>query len=184
MTFQPFPCMQEAYESLMIGKNICLEDGDVYLSLLANEEELRAIFGGCGHTLVKHDRGFFYFEGTRCPAKAVEILAFMAILCEHLDEGGFPVEKTLETRVFLFKELPHLRHQRYAEITERAGGVVTEDDLEKVVDALRKQGFASKVGADAFRFRVPVARLLEMVGKAKGSLDERAAADAGDGGAA
>lgn len=174
MTFPILPRQREIYEALISGRHLCLDDGDLYGPLRDREEDFRLLFEGLGMNLVTDPRGFFYLDGTRTPSNMKDILFFMAILFEHLDEQGYGLDDALFRQIFCFADLPHLRHQRYAEVMERAAGIKTLDGLKQVVGAMARYRFVLMEGTENFRFRTPAFRLFDLIRDAKNVMDQSA----------
>lgn len=162
MTFPVLPKQRGIYEALISGRHLCLEDGDLFTALRDNEEDYRALFSGLGMDLVVDPRGFVFLNGTRTPANMKDILYFMAVLFEHMDEQGYSLEEVILGSDFYYKDLPHLKHQKYAEVMERSSGAVTQEGLRGIVSSLVRYRFAT-TEADYFRFRTPAHRLFDLV---------------------
>jgi hypothetical protein len=174
MTFPILPKQKDLYEALVSGKHLCLEDGDIFATLHDHEDDYRTLFSGLGMTLVGDPRGFFYLDGTRTPANMKDILFFMAIFFESLDEQGYALEDAVLQGTFRYSELPHLKHQRYADVMERAAGVKDAEGLKQIVGSMARYRFVVTEGADAFRFRTPAYRLFDLMRDAKNVMDHAA----------
>ncbi len=162
MTFPVLPRQRDIFEALISGRHMCLEDGELFTALRDNEDDYRALFGGLGLELIVDPRGFFFLNGTRTPANMKDILFFMAILFEYMDEQGYSLEEVVFGSDFYFKDLPHLSHQRYAEVMERAAGVKTLEALRGIVTSMARYRFVV-TEADSFRFRIPAHRLFDLI---------------------
>lgn len=173
MTFPILPKQREIYEALVSGRHVCIEDADLYGTLRDREEDFRTLLHGLGMNLVTDPRGFFYLDGTRTPSNMKDILFFMAILFEHLDEQGHALDEVvLNNHLFKYSELPHLGHQRYADVMERAAGVKTLEGLKQIVGSMARYRFVAQEGAESFRFRVPAFRLFDLMRDARNLMDQ------------
>lgn len=171
MSFPILPLQKEVYEALTGGRHVCVEDRAIYEALRDREDDFKQLFKGLGMTLVGDPRGFYYLEGSRTPASMKDILFFVAIFLEYLDETGFAIDEVIQGGLlFYFKDMPHLKHQRYAEVMERATGVKTEDGLRGIVASMARYRFVVNEG-DGFRFRVAAFRLHDLVLDAKNAME-------------
>ena len=85
----------------------------------------------------------------------------MFILVEAIaDAGGSPAEQIMAD-VFPIENLEHLRRERYRAIMQEAG-MATEEDLRQTLRTMERFGFLKMENADAFRFRTPAYRFLDL----------------------
>jgi len=86
---------------------------------------------------------------------------FMFILIEWLSDQGHQVEESLMTMRFKVNELPHLHIERYTEYMKEAG-IQAEEGLVDVLRSLERYGFLERIGTEAFRFKPPVFRFVDL----------------------
>ena len=165
MTSQsPFalPRLQEVFEALRRGRHLCPEDGDLYWAVRDHHEAFRELFSHLGFRLETHPRDFFYFAGEGGLSDAASRMAlFVFILVEALADQGAAVEESLMTRTFSLPELPHLSGERYRAYLKEAGAE-GDEGLEGIVRNLERFGFVRRSGKEAFRFRPPAYRFLDL----------------------
>ena len=156
------PHMAEVFEALRRGKHVSMKDGDIYHALKMHEDDYGQLFAKLGFRLVHHTRDFFYFLDTsNFTDLSARIAVFMFILVEHLADQGAPVEDTVMTRRFAFRELPHLHGERY-QTYMREAGVTTPEDLAAIMRTMERFGFARRMDAETFCLDVPICRFLDL----------------------
>ncbi|MDY0223457.1 MAG: hypothetical protein RBR67_20225 [Desulfobacterium sp.] len=152
------PDLAVVFDELRKGRHICVEDGDLYRSLLMEYESFRELFHYLGFTLVRHPRDFFYFRsdlGFTTVARRMAV--FMFILIEHLANEGRSVEEALTSGYIAIDTLPHETSKRFRRYMDEAGITV-----EKSINTLTRHGFAEYSGGSKFRFRSPVYRFIDL----------------------
>ena len=156
------PHLMEIFDLLRKGKHIAPEDTGIYFDLQTNEAALTELFTQLGFELIHHPRGFYYFRGdTAISDTSSKMAVFMFILVESIaDAGGSPAEQIMAD-IFPIENLEHLRRERYRAIMQEAG-MVTEEDLRQTLRTMERFGFLKMENADAFRFRTPAYRFLDL----------------------
>ncbi len=156
------PHLEQVFQELRRGRHICPEDGPLYWSLRDNLEVFQRLFCHLGFRLEAHPRDFYYFHGTGSLSDRSERMAvFMFILIEWLSDQGQKVEESLMTRRFKVAELPHLNMERYMGYMKEAG-IQGEAGLADVLRSLERYGFLERMGGEAFRFKPPVFRFVDL----------------------
>jgi hypothetical protein len=100
------------------------------------------------------------------------LVTFVFVLVDWLADEGVNLVDEFFTRSFVTTELVHLRQPRYARYMLEHE-VKTVDDLEKIVDLLVTFGFAARVSPDAFQFRRPAYRILDICREVATKAEER-----------
>ncbi len=156
------PRLDEVFEALRRGRHLSMDDGDLYFALRSHEPAFEALFARLGFTMVRHPRDFYYFLGDGEPGDQTTRLAvFMLILVEALADTGAAVEERIMAQPFALAELPHFQSERYQGLMREAG-VASPDDLAKLLQAMERFGFTRSLGGDAFAFRTPAYRFLDL----------------------
>ena len=166
--------LAEVFRSLRSGRHICRDDVSEYRDLDRNEEQYRAIFAGLGYELVHHGQGFYYFKGGNqlSTQRLQAITLFTMILFQDLDDKKFQEsdrawERKLVTRTFTVNELPHFKTPQRRGMLFTVG--VDQGNLhEKVLRPMARYGILQILGTDAFQFRSPVYRFVELCMKIAG----------------
>ncbi len=156
------PHLAEIYECLRRGKHISVRDGNIFHALKRQATLCEVLFAKLGFKLEHNARDFFYFfDTTNFTELSARIAVFMFILVESLADKGEPVEETVLTRRFVFKDLPHLQGERY-QTYMREAGITTPEDLAKVVQNMERFGFARRMDEATFVFEVAIYRFLDL----------------------
>ncbi len=156
------PHLEQVFQELRRGRHICPEDGPLYWAIRDNLEAFQLLFSRLGFRLEAHPRDFYYFHGTGSLSDRSERMAvFMFILIEWLSDQGQQVEESLMTRRFKKAELPHLHMERYVGYMKEAG-IQGEGGLLDVLRNLERYGFLERMGNEAFRFKPPVFRFVDL----------------------
>ncbi|MFO7534864.1 MAG: hypothetical protein R6X19_04140 [Kiritimatiellia bacterium] len=156
------PHLAAIFETLRRGKHLSARDGDLYHALKKQEPLFGALFDKLGFKLVHHPRDFFYFLDTsNFTELSARMAVFMFILVEHLADRGEPVEETVMTRRFAYRDLPHLQGERY-QATMREAGITTPDELAGIVRTMERFGFTKRMDEETFGFDVPAYRFLDL----------------------
>ena len=135
---------KELFHHFSMGYHLCIDDGELFIELAANEPHYRALFNSLGFTLCDGVSGVYYFEPDR-EKPGINIVSkkftlFMAILYDYLaDSGKDPVSAIIEER-FVVEELPHLSVDQYKKILEKVG-IFEASDLLRTLQQLQKYGF-------------------------------------------
>jgi hypothetical protein len=165
MEYSELPLLQAIFTDLRKGRHLCPEDGATYEALAAEPEAYTNLFSALGLHLVFHDRGFFYLDDESSPRSAQRMVLFTAILVESLDDQGVNLDEALTEIPIHPSRLPHLQHEKYARVMGEVN-VNTEEDLLKVLDALKRYGLAEPQGDGTWRFRTSAYRLLDILAMA------------------
>ncbi|WP_437656590.1 condensin complex protein MksE [Sorangium sp. So ce1182] len=155
------PQLKDVFRQLSRGRHICREDGDPYWALRDRTAEFTDLFEQLGFQLRHHARDFFYFDGEDLSEAGERMTVFMFVLVEHIGDQGTTIEEGLMQRDWSISHLPHLTSDRYRELMTRVG-VPDEKGLRGVVMSLDRLGFVEQLGGDAFRFRRPTYRFLDL----------------------
>ena len=155
------PHLDKVFRLLGRGRHICLEDGEPYWALHDNKDDFVELFAQLGFHLMHHAHGFFYFDGDDLSEAGERMAVFMFVFVEYLGDQGLSVEEGLMQREWPMAQLPHLTSDRYREVMA-AVDVTDEKSLRGVVQSLDRFGFAEQMGADAFRFKRPAHRFLDL----------------------
>lgn len=152
---------KELFHHFSMGYHLCIDDGELFNELTANEAHYRALFSSLGYNLSRGSLGIYYFEPDR-EKPGVNIVSkkftiFMAILYDYLaDQGKDPVSAIVEER-FIVKELPHLRVDQYRKILEKVS-IVEDIDLLRTLQQLQKYGFLDLKDNFLIMFKKSVSR--------------------------
>lgn len=156
------PHLAEIFEALRRGKHISARDGDLFQDLKRQGSLYESLFARLGFKLVRHTRDFFYFfDTTNFTDQSEHMAVFMFILVESLADKGEPVEETVVTRRFAYRDLPHLKGKRYQAYMQEAG-ITTAEELAAIVRTMERFGFARKMDEETFTFEVPIYRFLDL----------------------
>jgi len=136
--------MKELFHHFSMGYYLCIDDGELYAELTANEPRYRDLFESLGYSLCEGIAGVYYFESEKervsVNTMSKKFTLFMAVLYDFLaDQGKDPVSAIIEDH-FLVKDLPHLKVEQYKNIMEKVN-VRKESDLIKILYRLQKYGF-------------------------------------------
>jgi hypothetical protein len=110
--------------------------------------------------LRRHQKNVVYLvanENVQPGTQAKEMGLFMMVLIEHFGETHSSIVPSIFDAVFRIENLPHLQKARYEEYMN-AIGVHDAGDLERIVGALVRYGFAEEtssgftLGTAAYRF--------------------------------
>jgi hypothetical protein len=162
MEAHELPFLEKIFTDLRKGRHICMEDGPVYEVLASHKDAFQNLFTALGLNLVFHDRGFFYLDDDTAPRSAKRMVLFAAILVETLDDKGVNLDEDLTSVVILPNKLPHLKHEKYAKAMAEVE-VASEESLLKVLDTLKRYGFAESREDGSWRFRSSAYRLLDVL---------------------
>lgn len=177
MEAHELPFLEKIFTDLRRGRHICMEDGPIYEVLASHKDAFLNLFTALGLDLVFHDRGFFYLDDDTAPRAAKRMVLFTAILVETLDDKGVNLDEALTSVVILPDKLPHLKHEKYAKAMAEVE-VTSEEALQRVLDTLKRYGFAEAREDGSWRFRSSAYRLLDVLNlagrsvKAEGKLDD------------
>ena len=156
------PQLAELFRQLRNGRHICLEDGELYEALTEHAEDFTALFGALGFELVGHRKGIYYFAGdSALSERARRFAVFAFLLVEHLGDAGRGIEDGVFGQEHAIDELPHFASERAAQ-TMASVGVQGPAELENVLRAMEKLGFADVPVPGRVRFRRPFYRLLDL----------------------
>jgi hypothetical protein len=162
LAFPDWPHLREVFEALRRGRHLSARDGDLFQALKQHTDAFEKLFDQLGFRLEHHPRDFFYFRNQADLTDLSSRMAvFLFILIEWLADRGDPVEETLLTRIFAIDELPHLQSERYCAYMKEAG-VLSTDDLVKIIQTLERFGFARRREGHSFSFETPVYRFLDL----------------------
>lgn len=156
----------ELFDALRGGKHIDQEERKLYFGLAEHFEKFRALFGYLGFELRRHERGFFYFEGTGGSAslgkRSRQFSVFFFVFVDALSEQGeSAVESLFRVEGHRISELPHLERARHRECLGEVG-LRSKEDLEDLIKSMERYNLAARTGAGEFRFRDPAWRFLEL----------------------
>lgn len=157
------PQLKEIFASLRRGEHICDEEMSLFLHLKHYTNEYRKLFQSLGFELVWDPRGFAYFKADSEPGKEIAGCAiFVFILLEHWGNRGLNLHEELFKPYGLrFSDLPHFTNDNWTQLLSQVQ-VITVPNLHAVVGRLERLGMAKKITDDAFRFRLPVMRLVDV----------------------
>lgn len=165
MELHELPMLQQVFTELRKGRHICMEDGGLFDALSGNLDRYQSLFSAMGLNLVFHGRGFFYLDDESAPKSAQRIVLFTAILVETLDDSGVNLDMELTTIPIHPSNLPHLKHEKYQKVMAEAD-VRSEEDLFKVLDAMKRYGLAEPDKNGIWHFRTSAYRLLDILNMA------------------
>jgi hypothetical protein len=158
------PRFREVFNALKLGVHVSVATpGGLYESLKDHEAVYRELFAAIGYPLVKHPRGFYHLvsTGEKAASSTTRMAVFMLAVIEHLADEGADPEVELHARTFALDEMPHLSKDRYRRWM-RELRVETPHDLDAIVAALCKFGFAERIEPDQFAFLTPVTRFIDL----------------------
>ncbi len=170
------PAMKDVFAKLSCGYHVCIEDGDVYTSLMEHYDYYRNLFGLLGYRLSNGMDGIYYFLPTdqKINKLSKKFTAFMAIMYDWLaDQGKEPVTSLTEEHFYL-SELPHLTIEQYKKIMGQLD-VKDEKELQKIVSGLHKYGFLLLVDGSLIKFRKTVIRFVKIFTEVAEAADGREA---------
>ena len=156
----------ELFDALRGGKHIDQEEGKLYFGLAQHFETFQALFGYLGFELRRHERGFYYFEGSGASAslgkRARQFSVFFFVFVDALsEEGESAVESLFRVKGHRISELPHFERARHRECLKEVG-LENEEDLEDLIKSMERYNLVVRTGAGEFRFRDPAWRFLEL----------------------
>lgn len=156
-------CLPDLFDRLRSGRHLSVDDGPLYLSLRAEFETYRVLFGAIGFELIEHERGFYYFRSAEELGKeATQLAVFFFVLVEAWGDAGKDLAATaLDPAGHAVSDLPHLTRDSWRQCMVEAG-VSTSEELGRVVHRLKQLGFAERLGDDRIRFRTPVWRFFDL----------------------
>ena len=147
--------LAQVFRLLRQGKHVCRDDGAVFRDLERHEGRYRVVFQALGYQLIRHDRGFYYFQGdnTLPTVRLQAVTLFVLILFQELEEKKFQEpdrawEKLLTSRIFHVDELPHFATARRRDLMQSVG-VSRIASTEKRGDAYRARNHRAQATADA-----------------------------------
>ncbi|MBF0306885.1 MAG: hypothetical protein HQL38_14410 [Alphaproteobacteria bacterium] len=155
---------QEIFDALRGGRHLSSDNEDAALwhAWRGHKEAWSALFAAMGLRLVDDPAGFCFLAREDVTSTAVPKMAvFMLVLIRHLCDADQDPEAALLEGVFAVADLPHLakeRHRQWLALVE----IRTVENLQSVVQSLIRLGFARPVGADRFRFCLPVLRFVAL----------------------
>ena len=160
--------LAQVFRLLKQGQHVCRDDGAAFRDLERHEDHYRVVFQALGYQLVRHDRGFYYFQGdnTVPTVRLQAVTLFVLILFQELEEKKFQEpdrawEKSLTSRIFHVDELPHFATAGRRDLMQSVG--VTRANLsEKVLRVLGRLGMLEMTAPSRFRFRPPVYRFVDL----------------------
>lgn len=155
------------FRALRLGRHVCQDDGDAYYDLQRHEEAYTALFAALGYPLNRHEQGFYYFTGESILSskRLKQATLFMLVLFQELDDNKFNEperawERTLLDRRFMLRELPHFATAHRRALMNEVG--LTADDIDRVLNFLQRLGVVEAPTDNAFHFKPPVYRFVEM----------------------
>jgi len=165
MTFNldELPHLSDIFQKLRGGKHLCADDGPLFIALNAHYERFAAFFKAIGFDLVKHERGFCYFQAeAELGKEASQLAVFFFVLMEAWGDAGKDVEETaFALSGHRCSELPHLSRESWRQCMAEAG----IEDKNKMIGLIRRMeryGFTEWLDDDSFRFRTPAWRFFDL----------------------
>ena len=160
--------LAQAFQLLRRGKHVCRDDGAAFRDLERHEDRYRVVFLALGYQLIRHDRGFYYFQGdnTLPTVRLQAMTLFVLILFQELEEKKSQEpdrawEKSLTSRIFHVDELPHFATAGRRDLMQSVG--VTRANLnEKALRDLGRLGMLEMITPSQFRLRPPVYRFVDL----------------------
>jgi len=157
------PDMGDIFGKLSSGYHICIEDGDIYKSLIENANYYKRLFEILGYKLSDASDGIYYFipVDEKINELSKRFTAFMAIMYDWLaDQGKEPVTSLTEEHFYL-DQLPHLTIEQYKKVMSQLD-ITDEKDLLNIVNGLQRHGFINLVDGSLIKFRKTVSRFVAM----------------------
>jgi len=173
------PHLETIFHDLKRGYHFTPEDGEVFRPLWERFDEYERLFDSLGLDLRRHQKNVVYLvanENVQPGTQAKEMGLFMMVLIEHFGETHSSIVPSIFDAVFRIENLPHLQKARYEEYMN-AIGVHDAGDLERIVGALIRYGFAEEtssgftLGTAAYRF-LDLCREASDLGN-EGAIDEK-----------
>jgi chromosome condensin MukBEF MukE localization factor len=160
---------------LRSGRHVSHYDGRCYRALCENEREYRELFASLGFTLTRHDRDFFYLQGSGGGSFSAKAAVFFFIMAEWVSDNGESVTEALFESPVAIVKLPHLERERYRKYMAETG-VDSEETLMNLLNRMQRLGFIEFQGEEGIIFRDPSYRFLdlcaEISAEGKGKADE------------
>lgn len=170
MNWKELPLKKELFELLRNGRHLSLADGSSFRALCDNEDLFREFFGALGFNLVRHDRDFFYFQGSAGGLFSARAAVFFFILAEWVSDNGGSVSRLLFEDSTTLEKLPHLERDRYRKYMQETG-IDSEEGLVILLKKMEKLGFIEFENESAFVFRSPAFRFLDLCTEIKAEED-------------
>ncbi|HRW77307.1 MAG TPA: hypothetical protein P5207_01440 [Candidatus Sabulitectum sp.] len=174
MSGEELPLIKELFERLRTGRHVYHADGECYRALCGNEEEYREFFASLGFTLTRHQRDFFYLQGSGGGSFSAKAAVFFFILAEWVSDNGESVTEALFESPVPLNKLPHLERERYRKYMAETG-VDSEETLTNLLNRMQRLGFIELQGAEGIIFREPSYRFLDLC--AEITTEEKSEAD-------
>ena len=162
------PHLPEIFRKLRAGYHFSAADGEEFGVLRDRYEEYRDYFAQIDLDLVRHPRGFMYFESSANELRSGEtrlasLLLFALILIEAIGDKGESVSGWLFGGVREVSDLPHFSTQeRYREHLRELGITKTEDLKLKCLKPLERLGMVEFENETQIRFRAPFHRFIDL----------------------
>jgi hypothetical protein len=167
------PHLKSLFQAFRRGQHLSWDDGELFTALDMNFEAYEAYFGAIGLRLIRHERGFFYFEpeaGQSGSEMLPKVAVFSFILIDHLASEGRSIEEAIMTERFLIPALPHFSLDRYRDLL-REVKVTDVKGLGEVIAHMAKIGWLRRLGAEEFEFLRPFHRILDKCLELSASTD-------------
>ena len=165
MTFdlEDLPHLSDIFQKLRGGKHLCADDGSLFNSLNAHYAHFAAFFKAIGLELMKHERGFYYFQAeVELGKEATQLAVFFFVFMEAWSDSGKDVEEAAFTPSgHSCSELPHLSRESWRQYMAEAG-VDDPDKLRWLLRRMERYGFTEWIDDDLFRFRTPAWRFFDL----------------------
>ncbi len=161
MNWEELPMKSELFELLRKGRHVSSVDGECFKELAENETVFRKFFASLGFLLERHEKDFFYFQGSKSSSFSAKAAVFFFILVEWIsDQGGSTIQWLFE-QVTHVDNLPHLERERYKKYMIETG-IDSKDDLMNLLKKMEKLGFINFENERSFIFRKPAFRFLDL----------------------
>ena len=152
------------FDKLRSGRHISVSDDHLFLALRSNFAGYETLFGALGFTLVRHERGFYYFQSPEDLGKGASKMAvFFFVLVEAWGDDGRDLEEVaFDEKGHALAELPHFTREGWRQCLTDAE-LSTDDDLAQVVRRMEQYGFAERINEGSrFRFLMPAWRFFDL----------------------
>lgn len=156
------PQLRQIFDALRLGRHICAEDGMSFYSLRERFEEYARLFNALGFELCSHERGFYYFRARGDLGKgATQMAVFFFVLVDALGNEGQNVRDAIFEGDHRVDDLPHFKLETHRQCLAEVD-IHKPEDLERIIDQLKRYGFVETSRRGTFRFRAPAWRFVDL----------------------